>query len=588
MAVLKVIQGSCPGQLIELHGERTIMGRHPNCHIVLDNAAVSRNHAQILENHGSYYLEDLRSRNGTLINGQRIRGRTQLSEGDEFKVCDVLFRFFLGAPPIGESSSGIWTTASPLVADSTLRPTTTESAPATSTAPRTVQIPQFDDEEGDGSSILSAVDMASLRHPSVSVRPEVKLRAVLEISNNLASTLDLAEVLPKILESLFKIFPQADRGFVVLKDQESGELQVKATKVRNERDDLQRVRLSTTILREAMSKARALLSADAAHDGRFDQSESVANLRIRSLMCAPLVNQEGHALGAIQVDTLDMRQQFLQEDLDVLASVAAQAGMAVENANLHTTTMRQRDLERELEFATQVQLGFLPTERPRLDGYEFYDFYEAAYRVGGDFFDYVMLPGGQVAIGLGDVAGKGIPAALLMARLYSSARYELLTKPTVAGAMSGLNVDVSMGGLGHRFVTLVFAILDPKTHRLTLSNAGHIPPLVRNSRGQVTKIAAEEAGLPLGIDSDIVYDQCEVTLEPGDTLVLLTDGVTEAMNPQNEIYGMSRLTKFLETAPDDADALGEALVEDVEAFSEGRAQRDDICLICFRRLPELP
>jgi serine phosphatase RsbU (regulator of sigma subunit) len=371
----------------------------------------------------------------------------------------------------------------------------------------------------------------------------------------------------------------------VLKDTDSGELQVKATKVRNERDDLQRVRLSTTILREAMSKGRALLSADAAHDGRFDQSESVANLRIRSLMCAPLVNQEGDALGAIQVDTLDMRQQFLQEDLDVLASVAAQAGMAVENACLHTATMRQRDLERELEFATQVQLGFLPTERPRLDGYEFYDFYEAAYRVGGDFFDYVVLPGGQVAIGLGDVAGKGIPAALLMARLYSSARYELLTKPTVASALSGLNVDVSMGGLGHRFVTLVFAILDPQTHRLTLSNAGHIPPLLRNSRGQVTKIAAEEAGLPLGIDPEIVYGQCEITLEPGDTLVLLTDGVTEAMNPQNEIYGMTRLTKFLETAPADADALGEALVEDVERFSEGRAQRDDICLICFRRLP---
>ena len=98
MAVLKVIKGSCPGQLVELLGERNVMGRHPSCQIVLDNAAVSRNHAQILESHGTYYLEDLRSRNGTLRNGKKIQGRTEVNDRDEIRVCEVVLRFYQGMP----------------------------------------------------------------------------------------------------------------------------------------------------------------------------------------------------------------------------------------------------------------------------------------------------------------------------------------------------------------------------------------------------------------------------------------------------------------------------------------------------------
>ena len=149
-------------------------------------------------------------------------------------------------------------------------------------------------------------------------------------------------------------------------------------------------------------------------------------------MCAPLVPQPGEALGAIQIDSLDHTLPFTDDDLEVLVSVASQAALALENAQLHTAAIRQRDFDRDLEFATQVQLGFLPSERPHLEGYEFHDFYEAAQRVGGDFFDYVQLPDGRLAVTVGDVAGKGLPAALLMARIYSDTRYELLARPTPA------------------------------------------------------------------------------------------------------------------------------------------------------------
>jgi serine phosphatase RsbU (regulator of sigma subunit)/pSer/pThr/pTyr-binding forkhead associated (FHA) protein len=583
VAVLKVVKGSCPGQLLELHGERMVMGRHPSCHIVLDNAAVSRNHAQILESHGTYYLEDLRSRNGTLLNGKKISGRAEVKDRDEIRVCEVVLQFFEKLPPDADEDSIVVTTPRAL---GELKPgedrqvTVSETDLAGMAVTGAFAEKELDELSSDSSSIITSLDVTN-RSPRITVRPEAKLRAVMEISQNLARALKLEEVLPKILESLFKIFPQADRGFIVLKDPHSGQLQVQSLRMRRESQG-DSARLSMTILREAMNKARAILSADAGKD--FALSESVANLRIRSVMCAPLVAQAGQALGAIQIDTHDHSVPFSEDDLEVLTSVASQAALSLENAQMHAAALKQRDYERDLDFATQVQLGFLPSERPRLAGYEFFDFYEAAQRVGGDFFDYVMLPDGRIAVTVGDVAGKGLPAALLMARIYSDARYELLTKPTPADAMNSLNTSVCSSGLGHRFITLAMVILDPAAHALTIANAGHLPPLLRSRRGAVKPLGTDVSALPLGIQPATKYRQTQVPIAAGESVVLATDGVTEAMNALNEIYSMARLTAFLKTAPSQAGPLGEAIVADVEAFCAGIAQRDDICLICFHRL----
>lgn len=575
MAVLKVIKGSCPGQLIELSDERMVMGRQPTCEIVLDNAAVSRNHAQILHTHGGYFLEDLRSRNGTFLNGQKIHGRAELHDGDEVKVCEVVLKFYLGQPSTPEFD--------PLPAAA--RETVAQVDPETGVRAAPAVLTQLlVDESDDHSSIITSLDLSSSRLPRITVRPEAKLRAVLEISSNLARTLALDEVLPRILESLFKIFPQADRGFVVLREGDTKRLVVKAMHTR--RDDPQdRARLSTTILTQAIEKAHAILSADAASDQRFQMSESVVSLQLRSVMCAPLVSQSGEAVGAIQIDTRDAGQRFSQDDLDVLAAVAAQAALAVENATFHANAMKQRDLEREIEFATQVQLGFLPSERPRLAGYQFFDFYEAAHGVGGDLFDYVPLPDGRLAVTVGDVAGKGVPAALLMARIYSDARYQLLASPTPADAMTNLNATLSTSGLGHRFITLAFAVLDPKAHTLTVVNAGHLAPQRRSAAGDVDALGTADSGLPLGINPGTVYRQALVKLDPGDSVLLYTDGVTEAMNAKKEIYGTQRLQNFLKKATAEPGPLLESLVSDVELFSHGQPQRDDICAICLHRTP---
>lgn len=583
MAFLKVDKGSIPGQILELHGERMVLGRHPSCHIVLDNAAVSRQHAQILESHGQYYIEDLRSRNATLINGKPIAGRSALKDGDSIAICDVQFSFFLQVP-VDEAKSAVRSgelkekPADPKQANAE---TLTETPALPDTALGQAAFEQSDETE-DASSIISTLNAGSASSLRLDVKPEAKLRAILGISEVLGRTLDLDEILNKILDGLFRIFPQADEGFILLKDVERNKLLVKATKSRRGQDEAS-VRISMTIVKQAMQEGKAILSADAVKDSRFKLSESLTQLQIRSMMCLPLLDKEDNALGVIQIDTKDVRRQFSQDDLDLMVSVASQASMALENARLHTELLKQRDLQRDLDFATQVQLGFLPNRPPHVEGYGFADFYEAALGVGGDYFDYLVLPDGRIAISLGDVAGKGVPAALLMARLFSSSRLHLLTAPTVAEAMTRLNAEIASSGVGHRFVTCIMIILDPKSHTATIANAGHMAPIGRNSAKECTLVGADASGLPLGVVADQTFNEIEVPLNAGDSLVLYTDGISEAMDGDGEIYGTQRLTEFIADGPQKMDALVKGIVADIEEYSDSRPQRDDMCLVAVQR-----
>ncbi len=588
MAFLEVSKGAYPGQIVELVGERMVIGRHPSCEVVIDNAAVSRYHAQILQSHGNYYLEDLRSRNQTYLNDIAVEGRTELHEGDAVQICDVSFAFHLKLSKNGESS---W-----LLQRS--RPTKPPSRNrGKKSVDRTLDdIPARDglalDEESSSSghsSIISTLNAKSTNQMRLNVKPESKLRAVLKISRALAQTLQLDDVLERTLDELFKIYPQADEAFVLLKQVDSDKLVVSATKTRAGSPD-DSVRVSRTIVEQAMQDGEAILSHDALQDARFDYSESLDKLQIRSMMCVPLVDTDGRSLGVIQLDTKDLRQQFSQDDLDLLVAVAFQIALAVENAHLHQQMIRQRDLEQkqerkqaEMELAVQVQLDFLPSAPPQIPGYEFFDFYEAAMEIGGDYFDYIELPGNRVAVPVGDVAGKGIPAALLMAKLSSSARFEMLSKGSLSEALDELNANISSSGLGHRFITLAIVLIDANTNEVTVANAGHPPPYLRRHDGTVVELGNEIAGTPLGVVPDQHYETTTFVMQEGESIVLFTDGITEAMNTQNDVYGRKRLSDYVATGPRTAKELAYGILSDVEKFSQDGSQHDDICLVCIHR-----
>jgi serine phosphatase RsbU (regulator of sigma subunit)/pSer/pThr/pTyr-binding forkhead associated (FHA) protein len=556
MAMLLATEGPLAGKTFPLEGPATIIGRHPECHIVLDSGAVSRQHARIAFDAGRYYVEDLNSRNGTYRNGKPVLQRQLLHERDRLAICEMAFIFQHGPGDIHATLDDVGVQEAVVLED---------------------------EQPGVASSVVTKVDVSS--GPSslrLEINPEAKLKALMEISRNLGRAISLTEVLPKLLDSLLAIFVQADRGFVVLRDPATGRLVPKAVKHRRP-DQEERVRLSRTIIRGVMASREAVLSADAASDTRFDMAESIVDFQIRSMMCVPLVNGEGQVLGVIQIDSLDPRKRFNREDLDVLASVACQAAIAVENAQLHERAVREEALERELNVAHAVLRRLLPESPPQLDRYDFFNYYEPANQLGGDYYDYIPLSGGRLAVVVADVSGKGIPASLLMARLSGDVRYCLASNASPAAAVAHVNRVFCSSGYEDRFVTLVLSVLDPVRHEVTLVNAGHLPPLLRRGKEVTEALSDDEAHLPLGVDRDVEYVQVVRTLEPGDCLAMYTDGITEAMDEQDELYGLQRLRACLAAESQGTDALGQMVLDDVKQFVGGRRQSDDICLVCFGR-----
>lgn len=562
MAFLELLKGAAPGTRFALTGEQAIIGRSADCEVPLDVPAISRRHALIRQDQGKFFVEDLQSRNGTYLNDERVTDRTALSDGDQLMICDQMFRFHAGHR-IAATFDGNDVTDSgraELVDDSTAG-TGRASVMAT-----------FDVSGGSASWRMSA-------------KPEVKLAALLEISNSIGKTLSLNEIFPKLLDSLFKIFLQADRGFIVMRPKPDGPLVPVHDKSRRPNDET-KMRISRTIVEEAMNSRKAILSADAATDERFGMAQSIADFSIRSMICAPMISSEGVAMGVIQVDTLNQKARFTDEDLEVLAGVASQAAMAIDSAKMHEQIVVQRALQRELDLAHQIQQGLLPSQPPVVPGYFFFDHYQSARQVGGDYYDYVQLPGGRLGVIVGDVAGKGVPAALLMARLSADVRFSLASESDPAKAVQQLNEGFAHQDWGDKFVTLIAAVLNPQTHELTTINAGHMAPLLRKRDGTVVDIGdADSGGLPLGVAPGFEYHSDTVKLDPGDVVTIFTDGFSEAMNPQRDLYGLERLRREIST-PGNVGDFGQRILDGVSKFVSGFPQADDMCLVCFGRLEE--
>src|SRR5271167_420504 len=196
--------------------------------------------------------------------------------------------------------------------------------------------------------------------------------------------------------------------------------------------------ISRSIVDYVLGQKKAVLSQDAGDDKNLPSSASISDLKIRSVMCVPLLTPDNKALGIIQLDTSD-RSKFNEDDLDVLAAVASQAAISIQNAAMLESLLERERLNRDLKIAEQVQKRFLPQGVPTVPGYEFFAHYQPTYQVGGDYYDFVPLSGDRIAFALGDVAGKGVAAALMMAKFSGDTRYCVLTNPTPASAATALN-----------------------------------------------------------------------------------------------------------------------------------------------------
>jgi sigma-B regulation protein RsbU (phosphoserine phosphatase) len=555
MASLQILKGGEEGKVIPLNGNAWVIGRNPDCTIPLSNMnSVSRYHARISRFHDRFFIEDgrfdetgtlkERSRNGTFVNNQAINTKTPLNHGDKIRICDYVVAFH----------------------------------------------DEDDDEELEGEGVEQTTVEAMLDHSShvlLDAQPVEKLRGLIEISGNLSKTLELNALLPKIVDNLFNLFRQADRCFLIQAEEGGPKLLPRIVKTRRVQDE-HNARFSRSIVRRCLDSAQAFLSDDASRDDRVQLSQSVVDFKIRSVMCVPMCTMDGKAFGVIQLDTQDRSKKFTQEDLKLLCCVANQAAVAMENAKLHAEALSRERFKRDLELAHQVQLSFLPRNVPKVPGYEFAAHYEAAQEVGGDYYGFIPLADGRLAVALGDVAGKGVPAALLMAKLSSDARFSLSIESDPGRAVCKLNnLLYEFCSPMDRFVTLAMAVIDPAKHSVTLVNAGHLSPLLfrRGAMALEESVPKNVTGLPLGIMEDHPYEACQVVLEAGDSLVLFTDGVMDAADAGNQSFGMKGIhAALLQGGYASAKPLVERLIKAVHLHATNQNPIDDITLVSLGRV----
>jgi serine phosphatase RsbU (regulator of sigma subunit) len=513
-------------------------------------------------------LVDLDSLNKTLVNGTALKGGVEhlLKENDRINICGVEFIYYAALPP---------KTKDPEPAADLMVVTESDGS----------EHPEYRTLEASRS-----ITMAS------AVRPEAKLKAILEITRSLSSALRIDAVAPKILDSLMEIFPGAERLFLMLQDPSSKRLVRKAFKFRPQKrtsfartvpEDEVPTSISRSIVDYVLGQKKAVLSQDAGEDKNLSGSASIADLKIRSVMCVPLLTPDNMALGILQLDTSD-RRQFNEDDLDVLLAVASQAAISIQNASMYESLLERERLNRELKLAEQVQKRFLPQTVPTVPGYEFFAYYQPTYEVGGDYYDFVPLPADRMALALGDVSGKGVGAALMMAKFACDTRYCMLAENAPAPTANRLNNLLCAAAIEDKFITLSLCVLDAPARKLTMTSAGHTPVLIRRADGRVEEVGQEVSGVPLGIMEDSVYQEAEVQLSLGDVVVIYSDGVTDARSPSDELYDSQsnhRLLKRVAQLSGGPVDVGRAILQDIREFSAGHSQADDITLVCLGPTP---
>jgi serine phosphatase RsbU (regulator of sigma subunit) len=384
---------------------------------------------------------------------------------------------------------------------------------------------------------------------------------------------DLFEFIVGLTSEVMK----ADRTAILLREGSADNLVAKAVS-QTGRGAGEEIVVSRTIARMAIGQRQAILTSDAQSDTRFREQDSVIRQRIHSAMCAPLWH-DGDVLGLIYVDNVAAPVPFEDGDLRLLTFIAHLAAVKIRETENYEARQQQ---EEELKRAATLQQALLPTE-PRIAGcIEIAGRNVPSLDVGGDYFDFVDSTEGKLVVGLGDVAGKGMPAALLMTHLAASVRAQVETERPLLEVVSRLNRSIHQNVHGERFITLFLAEVDTRSGAVTYVNGGHNPPYLMRTSGDFETLT--EGGLLLGIMPDFVYASGSVQLRPGDILTLYSDGVTEARSSDEEEFGDERLMEFLREARSmRPEEMVDALIQRVREFSRPGKPTDDVTVVVMRR-----
>ena len=320
------------------------------------------------------------------------------------------------------------------------------------------------------------------------------------------------------------------------------------------------------------------------------ESEQTALQTLETQVLLP-VSLDHKMLGVISLGSKRSELPYTKADLQLLSAVAAQTGLALENAYLTESIRREiasrERLDRELEIARDVQQRLFPQKLPHVNGLDFCGYCRPAQGVGGDYYDFIHLASGSLGIAVGDVSGKGIAAALMMASLQASLRGQTI-KPcdTLAEMIQHINGLVYEASAANRYATFFYAQYDPASRKLRYVNARHNPPMLRRHKNDDFEfLRLEEGGTVIGLFPDFPYREAEIQLQSGDILVAFTNGISEAMNHADEEFDEERLMEAIRTCPGRSAAnISSYILEHVDAFTAGADQHDDMTIVVMRLL----
>jgi len=406
-----------------------------------------------------------------------------------------------------------------------------------------------------------------------------RLTSLVEAAKILNSTLNLDELLTVIMEVATEQM-NCDRSTLFLLDEEKKELVSKIAQ-RAEVSEI-RVPLGSGLAGYAAESGETINIADAYKDPRFNPAvDKKTGYRTRTILTMPMRNRRGKVIGVLQV--LNKKEGiFTNEDEYFLEVLSSQAAVAIENARLHHEELEKKKIESELNVAYEIQKNLLPKSRVEITGYDLAGLNYPAKHIGGDYYDFIPLSENRFGIAIGDVSGKGVPAALLMANLQASIRAQIEFGLSPKEILSRSNLLLYRSSTPEKFITFFYCLLDSLGHKLVFSNAGHNLPLLRHPDGSFSML--ETPGLVLGILEDAEYCEDHYEMQPGDTIVFYTDGVIESSNVAGDEFGEDRLKEIIEDKHKaSAQELIDTIYNEVQSFSAGLPQHDDITIIALKR-----
>ena len=425
--------------------------------------------------------------------------------------------------------------------------------------------------------------LSKLQNENLKLRTAVEeLSVINEITTAITSTQSIEKIVDLIIRKCVKHL-KVEQGVVMLLDEKDEEKPFH-TMIRKQDSTINLLpyRLDTQLTGWMLVNKNPLLINDFQNDRRFNiEGGNGTDIPIKSLLSVPM-QLKGKMIGLITVFNKKNESGFTNNDQRLLGIIAAQSAHVIENARLHIHEQTLLKLQEEMRLANEIQVNLLPKEQPVLDGYDIAGKSIPAKEVGGDYYDFINTKDGKLAFCLADISGKGIPASLLVANLQATLRGQILLENECKECVTFANELLYLNTASNKFATLFNGIIDNKNNEITYCNAGHNNPILISKDNKITR--PDVGGLIVGIAPGVQYEDDKIKFNSGDMLVIFSDGITEAMNKEEDEYEEERFTNMLlKNKEKSAEELIDIIIKEVTDFCEGQDQMDDMTLIIIKR-----